>query len=77
MMDLSVGAGVAVDGVEWTVELFEPHCGRVLLVGTDGTRLPTTVRLQRHGGYRARWPRAACIRTVIACSGPRPDRGIE
>jgi hypothetical protein len=53
MLDLSVDAGLVVDGVDWTVELFEPYCGRVLLVRADGTRLPTTVRfLVNHPGCR-------------------------
>ncbi|MFF2778974.1 transposase [Streptomyces sp. NPDC058052] len=37
-LDLSVGAGVVLDGVEWIVERREPHLGRVQLVGPDGSR---------------------------------------
>lgn len=44
MLDLSPGAVLIVDAVEWTVELFEPHFGRVLLARADGSRLATTVR---------------------------------
>ena len=32
------GAGVVLDGVEWTVERREPHLGQVLLVAADGVR---------------------------------------
>ncbi|MGW2891858.1 transposase [Streptomyces griseoruber] len=43
-LDLSVGAGVVLDDVEWTVELREPHLGRVQLVGPDGVRQRLTFR---------------------------------
>ena len=43
-LDLSVGAGVVLDDVEWTVELREPHLGCVQLVGPDGVRQRLTFR---------------------------------
>ncbi|MGH3736539.1 MAG: hypothetical protein ACRDT6_13120 [Micromonosporaceae bacterium] len=53
MVDLSAGSGLVIDGVEWTVEGFEPQYGRVLLGRGDGARLPTTVRfLVNHAGCR-------------------------
>lgn len=42
--DLSPGAGLVVDGREWTVERREPHLGRVQLVRDDGTRERVTFR---------------------------------
>nr|WP_202445155.1 DDE-type integrase/transposase/recombinase [Streptomyces sp. SID4941] len=43
-MDLSPGAGLVLDGTEWTVERREPHLGRVQLVRDDGTRERVTFR---------------------------------
>jgi hypothetical protein len=36
-LDLSPGAGLVLDGVEWRVERREPHLGQVHLVAADGT----------------------------------------
>src|SRR5690348_13644788 len=36
VLNLSPGAGVVLDGTEWTVERREPHLGRVQLVRADG-----------------------------------------
>jgi hypothetical protein len=44
VLDLSPGAGVVLDGAEWTVERREPHLGRVQLVGTGGARQQVTFR---------------------------------
>ncbi|MEV6867701.1 transposase [Streptosporangium subroseum] len=44
MLDLSPGAGLVLDGTEWTVELREPHLGRVQLVSADGTRQRVSFR---------------------------------
>ncbi|GLX48800.1 hypothetical protein Shyhy01_17500 [Streptomyces hygroscopicus subsp. hygroscopicus] len=38
------GAGLVLDGTEWTVERREPHLGRVQLVKDDGTRERMTFR---------------------------------
>ncbi len=70
MLDLSMGAGLVVDGGEWTVELFEPYCGRVLLTCTaDGRRLETTVRfLVNHPG---------CRPSTRSAPMPAADRGRQ
>lgn len=44
VLDLSPGAGLVLDGTEWTVERREPHLGRVQLVKDDGTRERMTFR---------------------------------
>ncbi|WP_254594753.1 hypothetical protein [Streptomyces sp. 8P21H-1] len=44
VLDLSPGAGLVLDGTEWTVERREPHLGRVQLVQDDGTRERMTFR---------------------------------
>jgi transposase InsO family protein len=44
VLDLSPGAGLVLDGTEWTVERREPHLGRVQLVRADGTRERVTFR---------------------------------
>jgi hypothetical protein len=44
VLDLSPGAGLVLDGTEWTVERREPHLGRVQLVKDDGTRERVTFR---------------------------------
>ncbi|KPI22247.1 hypothetical protein OV320_1658 [Actinobacteria bacterium OV320] len=44
VLDLSPGAGLVLDGTEWTVERREPHLGRVHLVKDDGTRERVTFR---------------------------------
>ncbi len=44
MLDLSPGAGLVLDGQEWTVELREPHLGRVQLVAADGARRQVSLR---------------------------------
>src|SRR5947207_13573174 len=44
MLDLSPGAGLLLDEVEWTVESFAAESGRVVLTG-DGQRLHATVRM--------------------------------
>lgn len=36
LLDLSPGAVVVLDGRQWTVQLREPHLGRIVLVGPDG-----------------------------------------
>ena len=53
-LDLSPGAELVLDGVEWTVERREPHLGRVHLVTADGTRQRVSFRfLANHPGCRA------------------------
>ncbi|MGM9470191.1 hypothetical protein [Streptomyces murinus] len=44
VLDLSPGAGLVLDGTEWTVERREPHLSRVQLVLDDGTRERVTFR---------------------------------
>jgi hypothetical protein len=44
VLDLSEGAGLVLDGREWTVERREPHLGRVQLVAGDGTRRRVSFR---------------------------------
>ncbi|KIF05157.1 hypothetical protein PL81_14715 [Streptomyces sp. RSD-27] len=43
VLDLFPGAGLVLDGTEWTVERREPHLGRVQLVKDDGTREQVTI----------------------------------
>jgi len=43
-LDLSHGAGVVLDEVQWLVERQEPHLGRVHLVGLDGERQQVSFR---------------------------------
>jgi hypothetical protein len=52
--DLTPGARLSLDGVEWTVTEFAPQYGRVVLGTDDGEQLTTTVRdlLNRPGGSR-------------------------
>ncbi|MET8702055.1 transposase [Kitasatospora sp. NPDC004723] len=51
MLDLSPGAGLVLDGAEWTVERREPHLGRVHLVALDGARQQVSLRfLANHPG---------------------------
>ena len=51
MLDLSPGAVVVLDGRQWTVQLREPHLGRILLAGTDGTRQQVSMQfLASHPG---------------------------
>jgi len=53
VLDLSPGAGVVLDGTEWTVERREPHLGRVQLVASDGVRQQVSFRfLANHPGCR-------------------------
>ncbi|MBT2480081.1 DDE-type integrase/transposase/recombinase [Streptomyces sp. ISL-94] len=44
VLDLSPGAGVVLDGTQWTVERREPHLGRVQLVASDGVRQQVSFR---------------------------------
>ncbi len=54
VLDLSPGAALVLDGVEWTVERREPHLGRVQLVRADGTRQQASFRfLANHPGCRS------------------------
>jgi hypothetical protein len=68
VLDLSPGAELVLDGVEWTVERREPHLGRVHLVTADGAaRQRVSFRfLANHPGCRA-------SRTVAAGA----DRGRQ
>ncbi|MFI6689256.1 transposase [Streptomyces sp. NPDC050485] len=43
-LDLSPGAGIVLDDVEWRVERQEPHLGRVQMVRADGVRQRVTLR---------------------------------
>ncbi|HZD00821.1 MAG TPA: hypothetical protein VFA46_11735 [Actinomycetes bacterium] len=47
-LDLSVGAGIVLAGVEWTVVAFQPQYGHVLLCRPDGEQRQTTVRALLH-----------------------------
>jgi hypothetical protein len=47
-LDLSVGAGIVLAGVQWTVVAFEPQYGHVLLGRLDGEQHQTTVRALLH-----------------------------
>ena len=69
MLDLSPGAVLVVDAVEWTVELFEPYVGRVLLARAGGSRLVTTVRfLVNHPN---------CQTSTRSSTLPAADRGRQ
>ncbi|MDP4512114.1 COG3415 family protein [Nonomuraea turcica] len=48
ILDLSAGAEVVLDGVQWTVERREPHLGRVGLVRLDGARQQVSLRFLIH-----------------------------
>src|SRR5688572_24981264 len=52
MLDLSPGAVVVADGVEWLVESFAPQYGHVQLRRVDGTTMQTTVRALLTGPAR-------------------------
>ncbi|MFE9803731.1 transposase [Streptomyces goshikiensis] len=53
VLDLSPGAGLVLDGTEWTVERREPELGRVQLVAVDGTRQRVSFRfLANHPACR-------------------------
>lgn len=43
-LDLAPGAGLVLDGVEWTVERHEPHLGRVVVRDPAGARQQLTFR---------------------------------
>lgn len=43
-LDLSPGAGIVLNDVEWLVERQEPHLGRVHLVRADGDRQRVSFR---------------------------------
>ncbi|RSM80556.1 transposase [Amycolatopsis sp. WAC 01375] len=47
-LDLAPGAVLVLAGVEWTVECTEPHVGRVVLVSSDGQRMPVTMKFLMH-----------------------------
>jgi hypothetical protein len=47
-LDLSVGAGIVLDGVAWMVVALEPQFGHVLLCRSDGQQRQTTVRALLH-----------------------------
>ncbi|MFJ6620020.1 transposase [Kitasatospora sp. NPDC091335] len=50
---LSNGVELIIDGVEWTVEAFEPQLGKVVLTREEGTPWSTSVRhLMHHPGCR-------------------------
>ncbi|MEU3830552.1 hypothetical protein AB0F36_35440 [Streptomyces sp. NPDC029080] len=44
VLDVSPGAGVDLDGAEWTVERREPQPGRMQLVGADAVRQRVSFR---------------------------------
>ena len=51
VLDLPPGAVLVLDGRQWTVQLREPHLGRVLLAGPDGTRQQVSMQfLSSHPG---------------------------
>ncbi len=53
-LDLSPGAELVLDGVEWRVERREPHLGQVHLVAADGARQRVSFRfLANHRDCRA------------------------
>ncbi len=74
-LDLSVGTRLVLDGVEWTVESFEPQYGRVLLTRALGVVMRTSVRtLVNHPGYHAgamssTTPWAGRGRQPVMCAG--------
>ncbi len=68
-LDLSLGAGLVLDGVEWIVERAEPHFGRVVLVSAGGDRLPASFRfLINHPG---------CRQSTRQAGVPAADRGRQ
>lgn len=53
LLDLSPGAGLVLDGAEWTIEVFHPQHGRVLLRDRDGRQMAASIRfLINHAGCR-------------------------
>ena len=51
VLDLSPGAVVVLDGGQWTVQLREPHLGRIVLAGPDGARQQVSMQfLASHPG---------------------------
>ena len=51
VLDLSPGAVVVLDGRQWTVQLREPHLGRIVLAGPDGARQQVSMQfLASHPG---------------------------
>ncbi|MDJ0384068.1 transposase [Streptomyces sp. G-G2] len=68
VLDLAPGAGLVLDGVEWTVERHEPHLGRVVVVDPAGARQQLTFRfLVNH---------PAC-RPSSRTAADGPDRGRQ
>ncbi|WP_051808224.1 hypothetical protein [Actinoplanes subtropicus] len=54
VLDLSAGAGVVLDGVEWLVERAEPHHAQVVLLSAGGDRMTVSFRfLLGHPNCRA------------------------
>lgn len=47
-LDLTVGAGVVLDGAQWLVELAEPQFGQVVLVAATGERMRVSFRFLLH-----------------------------
>jgi transposase InsO family protein len=51
VLDLSPGSVLVLDGRQWTVQLREPHLGRVVLAGPDGARQQVSMQfLASHPG---------------------------
>jgi hypothetical protein len=68
-LDLSPGARLVFDDVEWTVESFEPQYGRVLLARGSGEVMRTSVRaLVNHPGCRV---------STMSAATPWADRGRQ
>jgi hypothetical protein len=53
-LEVSAGAAVVVDGIEWTVERTLPQLGQVVLVAAGGQRMQAKARWAR---YPPRWCR--------------------
>jgi hypothetical protein len=68
-VELPAGCRLVLAGIQWQVDQFEPHTGRVLLRRDDGRELATTVRaLVNHGD---------CRPAPAADTGPWHSRGRQ
>lgn len=64
-LDLSPGAGVVLDEVEWLVERQEPHLGRVQLVRGDGERQRVSFRFLVSHPHPSRGSRAPSTTRIV------------
>jgi hypothetical protein len=60
-LDLAPGAGVVLDGLEWTVERAEPQLGHVVLTTASGERMRATFRFLINHPSRRQSTRSAAL----------------